>query len=403
MPRSPGFRPERNDRLREAREARPSRVAPGEPLSRAELAEAVNAYLWESTGRRYTLSAHHIAKWERGAVRWPTAAYRAALRAVLGSADDEALGFRPRGGRASPAPPPPTSAVDAIRVVSNSFQAADRRIGGGTLYGTVRHYFDTVVLPLVRREGDDAAVLSAAASVIELAGWMAHDSGQDGPAQRHFRTAHRLATAAADHALVAHACASLSHLSTELRRPREAAGHALDGLAHVRRTEGSSQLVARLHALHARALAAQGDRRGTEQQLALARASLDGRGAPSAWTAPFDLASLSSETTECWRSLGELRRGELHAREAIRLRPLERVRSRALSMVALAQVLCESGRYDEAADTGITVLTEAAALSSARVCGRLDELAAALREHRAAPGVAGFFAARDARPLPRTA
>ena len=84
-----------NERLRAAREATPSRIAPGEGMSRGELAEAVNRYLWESTQRRYTLDAHTIARYERGVVRWPNAAYRSGLRAVLDAATDADLGFFP--------------------------------------------------------------------------------------------------------------------------------------------------------------------------------------------------------------------------------------------------------------------------------------------------------------------
>ncbi|WP_243789498.1 hypothetical protein [Saccharopolyspora gloriosae] len=400
-------RPERNERLRRAREALPSRLAPGEPLSRAELADAVNRYLLETTGKRYALNAHHIAKWERGAVRWPTAAYRAALRAVLGAADDTVLGFRSRNR--NPAPPVipsigiPTTSVDAIRVVSASFQSADRRVGGGNLYETVRHYFNTVVMPLVKLKQDDAEVLSAAASMLELAGWMAHDSGNDVPAREHFLTAYRLAAAASNHALVANVCASLSHLATEMRQAKAAADYALNGLTHTMNTEGTGRLVTRLHALHARALAQQGDRTGTERHLAYAQEGLARADAACHWIAPFDRASLASETTECWRSLGDLRRGELHAREAVQLRPPDRVRSRALSLLSLAQVLSDTGRYDEAADTGNTVLAEASALSSARVHGKLDDLASSLLPHHRVPGVAEFFAARAAIPLRESA
>jgi hypothetical protein len=82
-----------NEALRAARERTPSRLVPGECLSRSELAEAVNAYLWAGTGHRYELDGHHIAKYERGVVRWPIAPYRAGLRAVLGATSDAALGF----------------------------------------------------------------------------------------------------------------------------------------------------------------------------------------------------------------------------------------------------------------------------------------------------------------------
>ena len=92
---------ERNGRLRAARERLPSHRVPGEHVSRAELADAVNAWLWTHTGRRFDLDDHLIGKWERGVVRYPIAPYRAALRAVFGVDTDEALGFvRPRASAA---------------------------------------------------------------------------------------------------------------------------------------------------------------------------------------------------------------------------------------------------------------------------------------------------------------
>jgi hypothetical protein len=90
-----------NGLLRAARERTPSRRAPGEYMSRAELAEAVCAWLWETTQIKYELDGHYIAKLERGAVRWPGAAYRSGLRYVLEVATDNELGFTPPGGPAT--------------------------------------------------------------------------------------------------------------------------------------------------------------------------------------------------------------------------------------------------------------------------------------------------------------
>jgi len=84
-------------------------------MSRRELAEAVNAWLWETTRQRYELDAHTLARYERGAVRWPGAAYRSGLRHVLGTARDAELGFWP--ARQHPAPtqprPAPTNSVQS--------------------------------------------------------------------------------------------------------------------------------------------------------------------------------------------------------------------------------------------------------------------------------------------------
>jgi hypothetical protein len=86
-----------NGLLRAARERTRSRRAPGESMSRAELAEAVCAWLWETTHTKYDLDGHYVAKLERGAVRWPGAAYRSGLRHILKVATDNELGFAPPG------------------------------------------------------------------------------------------------------------------------------------------------------------------------------------------------------------------------------------------------------------------------------------------------------------------
>lgn len=88
---------EPNDALRAARESIESPSSPGQPLTRQELAEAVNAQVFRATGEITAIDANHIGKWERGVIRWPAARYRAALRAVLDVATDAELGFR-KGG-----------------------------------------------------------------------------------------------------------------------------------------------------------------------------------------------------------------------------------------------------------------------------------------------------------------
>ncbi len=94
-----------NAKLRAIREANPSRAKAGEGMTRAELADAVNAFLWETRKQRYSLDADTIKRYESGKVGWPGEAYRAGLRAVLGVATDADLGFRPtrRGARTGPA------------------------------------------------------------------------------------------------------------------------------------------------------------------------------------------------------------------------------------------------------------------------------------------------------------
>ncbi|MGC5031860.1 hypothetical protein [Micromonospora sp. DT229] len=87
------YQPGPNDLLRAARLALRSPSGSGRPMSRQELAEAVNAWLYEHAGRRFAIHAGYIGNLERGTTRWPSAHYRTGLRAVLGRATDAELGF----------------------------------------------------------------------------------------------------------------------------------------------------------------------------------------------------------------------------------------------------------------------------------------------------------------------
>ena len=60
---------EPNVKFRTARESTPSPTTPGYSMSRAELAESVNEYLWRTTKKHYTsLDARAIGRYERGEV-----------------------------------------------------------------------------------------------------------------------------------------------------------------------------------------------------------------------------------------------------------------------------------------------------------------------------------------------
>ncbi|HEV7831007.1 MAG TPA: XRE family transcriptional regulator, partial [Pseudonocardiaceae bacterium] len=96
---------ELNDHLRRARERVESPNATGEPLSRQELAELVNAWVYEHTSppRIIGTDANYVGQLERGKIRWPQDSdRRAGFRAVLGAATDAELGFRrPRRTRST--------------------------------------------------------------------------------------------------------------------------------------------------------------------------------------------------------------------------------------------------------------------------------------------------------------
>jgi hypothetical protein len=82
-----------NDHLRQARLRLVSPSGSGRPMSRRELADVVNEYLWKVHERRGAIDAKYVGKLERGDHRWPQDLYREAFRAALGAGSDAALGF----------------------------------------------------------------------------------------------------------------------------------------------------------------------------------------------------------------------------------------------------------------------------------------------------------------------
>jgi hypothetical protein len=213
---------ESNELLRAARERTPSPNTPGAHLSRAELAEAVCAWLWATTDTRYELDGHYIAKLERGAVRWPGAAYRAGLREVLHVATDSELGFS-QPGTTGPLAPEVTSCsmagmedelIDAgDQSVSLLALAEESNVGGLTveqlhadIQRIAQNYLKVPTKALFQRSlavRDRAFKLlggrqppqqtrdlyAAAGWALTLLGWMSVDLGRPEVAESHTRTA----------------------------------------------------------------------------------------------------------------------------------------------------------------------------------------------------------------------
>lgn len=293
--------------------------------------------------------------------------------------------------------------VQRIQLTSQAFQETDRRVGGGVLYAAVVQYLNQEVAPQlldVRDSSADAVRLfSAAASMTEIAGWMAHDGcGDDAKARSFFDRAFRLATAGENDALSANVCASMSHLAIELGQPRDALRIATTGLTKVDGNGGALRLVARLHAMRARAFGLEGERRSCTVELDAAESVLElsARERAADWLSGFDRASLASEAALCFLDLAEFEEAERRAREVIRLRSGDRVRSRAFGQLTLANVLVRAGRVDEAAVIGTDVCGTAASLSSGRVVQRIDQLARTLKSSRRVPEVVTFLAAKGA-------
>ncbi|MCA1188095.1 hypothetical protein LCD36_16820 [Saccharopolyspora sp. 6T] len=286
-----------NEALRAARLRVASSRAPGEPMSRSELASAVSAWLWRETGKRHDLDPHLLAKWERGAVRCPTAPYRAALRAVLGVASDADLGFadsvpEPPLAPAGPDPAehgPPAGAdyVESLRGAVRQFVRMDSLLGSGEVVdAVVRRFRDAQrVLASGRyRSGVERDLEVVAAELGEVAGWMLIDAQRHAEARAINAEALMLAQIAGDTSMQWFILSNQALASTGSGRPREA-------LRIAQRFGSDDRLPGRVRALFdvraARALGELGATSDAERAFARARVTvdegIDGRDPPWTW------------------------------------------------------------------------------------------------------------------------
>ncbi len=274
-----------------------------------------------------------------------------------------------------------------------AFRNADRATGGGRLYSAVLTHLRERVAPRLVDLGD-GQVFASAAAMTEMAGWMAHDSGRDQVAQAHFARALSLAHASGDTALTANIAASSSHLALQSGDPAAAVHWARTGLHTADKGPCVPSLIARLHAMQARALAVTRQPAEAEQELELARALLQDApvGVTHPWVSPFDAAALASETAEALRDTGRLRQAVEYAQEAVGLRGAERARSLALSRITLIGLQVQCGDLDAALAVGEELLaTTAPTLSSIRVVQQLNSLSQQLGHRESYPPVRKFL------------
>lgn len=356
---------EHNDALRAARERTPSRRMPGVPMTRAELADAVNAHLWDRTGRRYELDDHLVGKWERGAVRTPSAAYRAALRVVRRVDTDRDLGFDTAPGHRPVSPRAPQAwsrelllhdaltGAEGDMPISRRTALATAALGGAGLLGPLAGWLEPLAggTTATRRgafAADEVAavealvdafrgwrgaglgraavagqvadlaerlqtappdpltdrVFVATAQLSRIAGSMAFDGGAHRAAQGHYVTAARLAKAGGDVAFGAIALAALARLQFDLAAPD-------DGLAvvHLAERGARSHATPRLSAMLAVREAWGHAQRGDAHRFrAAADAAQDAHATSRADTEPAALAGFDA--------------AELHGTLGARLRDL---------------------------------------------------------------------------------
>lgn len=415
-----------NDRLREARYRTASLICPDDCLSRQELAELVNAWIWERHHKMKEASASYIGQLERGTIRWPGKLYREAFRAILGVSTDAALGFvnerravvklenvdRKRflgttlgmgvlgaleGPLAAlleyrePTPIPRrigATDIEQIRTVTGGFESWSRNYGGElvreAVMGQVRWSAGLLKATCPARLRPE--LFSAVGDLADVAGYMAVDANAQEQARRVYRFALACAEQAQDWCLRAEVLSSMAKQEIWTGQPDE--GLTLAEHALVRPDRLTATVRTLLHTDRARALAKM--RRISETLAAVGAADdhfaqsapaddppsiyyNDARHAQLTGHPLSDLAILGHDPGEATDRLTAAAAGHSDTDDT---------RSRAICLTKLASLTMATGDPLQAATIGHQALDIAGTIRSRRAAEELQELSGYAAPHQ---------------------
>jgi hypothetical protein len=385
-------------------------------MSRRELAELVNRYVWDNFRQRTGLDENYIGKLERGVVRWPNDLYRAGLRAVLGVGDDADLGFRAtRGGPQTVGPDdeqPPWSVsmavasasvldamtpagppnrigppeIEQVRGAAQAFAAWDNLYGGLARDAPIALLRWSVGLLRSRACPAElhAELLSAVAHLAHTCGFMAFDSHAFDDARRLLSFGVTCAEEADDWELRARALATTARLDTWTGEPDRGLTHIQLALVRSDRLTATEQAM--LHSLEARALARLRRTGDTHDAVARADHAFAGRQVDEdpTWLDRYDAAQHAGDTGMALADLvlagpdpspaAAIEDARSRLTRAVDLSRPELVRSRVLSQIGLAKLMMATGAVDEAVAVANGALVTAESIRSRRVADELAQL-----------------------------
>jgi hypothetical protein len=273
--------------------------------------------------------------------------------------------------------------VEAVREMVSAFSRIDQRHGGGHARTAVVQYLAGDVGGRLRGSfaGDEVrrAMFSAAGELAYLCGWMAFDNAEHTVAQHYFTIAVKLAAEADDAPMAGHVLRAMAHQAVDLGHVREGLSLAAAAMDGPRYTLASPRERALFGVVHARSLAASGDRRGAAKALVRAENDLaaaePGDGEP-ARVFFFGEASLAHETACTLRDSGDLRGSVRAFRRSVRTRKVSSfTRTHAVTLGYLGEVQARQGGIEEACATWATALDAMDGIRS----GRTRQVAAGMR------------------------
>jgi hypothetical protein len=243
-------------------------------------------------------------------------------------------------------------------------------------------------------------LLSAAAEMHQLAGWISYDVGQADAGRKHLRQALRLCQDADNDGLTAEMLAGMSHHAAFHGAPESAVDLALAAREAARRS-GIAALQAEAAVMEAHGLALQGDKRTcfellheAEQAFSRVRA-----GTTPQWLDYFDDAYLAAKFAHTFRDLGMPSDAEQFARRSLDMSDGYE-RGRLFNTALLASTLADQRRVDEACIVGTNAVSMTATVRSVRSAAYLADVGRRLAPFSTNRAVRSLYSRMAAAGLP---
>lgn len=265
-----------------------------------------------------------------------------------------------------------------IREMTQRFRRLDNRYGGGHSRSVVTSYLTSIVDPQLKRiRGDDgaqAALLTAAAEMHQLAGWMSYDVGQPTEGKKHLRTALQLCQHAGDDALVGEMFAGMSHHAA-FHGAADAAVDLAIAASQAANVTGLAALQAEAAVMEAHGHALRGDKRASLRALEDTETAFASGGTIDSpqWLGYFDHAYLAAKFAHTFRDLGMAREAEVFARRSLEMSDGYE-RGRLFNTALLASTLADQSRVDEACHIATTAVRMTDTVRSVRSAAYLADV-----------------------------
>ncbi|MEU0985338.1 tetratricopeptide repeat protein [Streptomyces sp. NPDC005953] len=283
-----------------------------------------------------------------------------------------------------------------VRMVTNMTERIselDDQFGGRHARPMAAAFLVNTVAPYLRADATEEvrkAMLSAAAFLSYLTGYMAVDEGLQGLAQRYYVKALELAGASADHMTYCHVLRGMSVQAADLGHGTTAA--RLADAAAVAAPSTTPRMTAFLAAQQAHAYAVAGERTQALRSLRETETAMDKAESAAGAFGGFSPATVAYAVSQVRYALGDAPGSVSSLKLHFRLRDSrdsQRSRLRFGSMLAERQL--EMGHLEEACSAWSQVLDQHPAMHSGRVDRHVASISPLLKPYRANPTARAIY------------